>query len=149
MNIAAAGRSDFVGLEVVFNGEIVHVTKPENVDGVYRVCDTFHFSPNEPGWLAIRTPWETQKNLFGETIRAHSSAVYFTKNGQSRFNIHTARGLISEMALGMHRIESLGQFASDEDRRTVMNVYRDAIEELEARIIASQGASEIGTQTPQ
>ncbi|GAB5458783.1 MAG: hypothetical protein Hens3KO_18130 [Henriciella sp.] len=134
VKISAAGRTDFVGLEVLYNGEIIHITQPEKVDGVYTVEDTFEFSPTSPGWLAVRTPWETQKNVFGETIRAHSSAIYFTQNGQKRFSVDTALGLISEMKFGMRRIESLGRFASDEDKQTVLKIYRDAIAELEARI---------------
>jgi len=136
LNVKAAGiaNNDFRQLELIFNGRVVHAVKTIAEKGKFMADMAFVFEATEPGWLAVRIPWTNSDNQMGNRMRAHTSPIYLTIDGQERFDRNVARGLIAEMQESISTIQAKAVFADDEEQKNVIGVYQDAITDLQERL---------------
>ncbi|MCH8828181.1 MAG: CehA/McbA family metallohydrolase, partial [Planctomycetes bacterium] len=103
-------RNDFLRLEVVQNGRVVANVKSRKVGGHYEAEFSADINVSEPSWFTLRTPpppvkndaalkEPVGKNEFGRDLFAHSSAIFVTVAGKSRFDKRVARQMIAEMRI--------------------------------------------------
>ena len=105
--------------------------------GVYEAALEFRLELAEPGWVALRVPWENNRNLFGEKIFAHTSASYLDVDGQQRFDRKVAHELIVEMERNLGIIQRMAQFDSAEEEQRVLEVHREGILALQERMLGA------------
>jgi hypothetical protein len=128
------GRLDFGGLELVYNGRVVHRV-PAAAEGGYYYADLRHgLFIDHPGWFALRIPADVGNNELGRPLFAHTSPIYVEMQGQQFFRTEVANQLVAELQRSIQAIERQAKFADDAERRAVLDVYREAIEALEQRI---------------
>lgn len=128
------GRLDFGGLELVYNGKVVHRVAAEAERG-YFFADMRHgLEITEPGWFALRIPANVGKTELDRPLFAHTSPIYVELAGQSIFREEVARDLIKEMQESMQSIQQKATFANDGERQAVLNVYRAGIRTLQDRL---------------
>ncbi len=132
----AVGRADFKRLELVYNGRVIHAAATRNRGQTFDAGIEFPLEITEPGWLAVRIPWHNNTNRLGKVLRAHSSPIYIETDGERRFDINTARGLVQEMRESMNVLSAKGVFPDEADRQSVLDVYRQGIETLQRRVRA-------------
>lgn len=132
----AVGRSDFQSIELIRNGDVIGRAVSRKNAGHYEATLHEQLHIDEPCWLAIRTPVENRKNLFGKPIYAHSSPVYFEYQGHRIFKPEVALGLIAEIEASVQVIREKAVFANDAEDHAVMDVYREGISILQARLLA-------------
>lgn len=132
------GRRDFRRIELVHNGNVVDdVDSQLGRSGVYEAALEFRLELAEPGWVALRVPWENNRNLFGEKIFAHTSAIYLDVDGQQRFDRKVAHELIVEMERNLGIIQRMAQFDSAEEEQRVLKVHREGILALQERMLGA------------
>ncbi|MFV1965737.1 MAG: CehA/McbA family metallohydrolase [Pirellulaceae bacterium] len=128
------GRLNFGGLELVYNGKVVHRVAAEAERG-YFIADMRHgLEITEPGWFALRIPANVGKTELDRPLFAHTSPIYVELAGRSIFREDVARDLIGEMQESMLAIEQKATFANDGERQAVSNVYRAGIKTLQDRL---------------
>ncbi len=128
------GRADFKRLELVYNGRVIHAAAARKQGQAFNAEIDFPLEITEPGWMAVRIPWHNNTNMLGEVLRAHTSPIYIEVDGERRFDINTARGLIEEMRESMNTLLAKGVFANEGDRQAVLDVYRQGIDMLERQV---------------
>jgi hypothetical protein len=131
------GRLDFGGLELVYNGRVVHRVRATSEGGYYYADMRYPLFIDRPGWFALRIPSGVGDSELGRPLFAHTSPIYVELQGKQIFRVDVARELIEEIRRGMAAIEEKGKFGSDAERRQVLEVYRASIANLEQRIEAS------------
>lgn len=136
----ALGRSDFRRLELVYNGRVVHAVRATGADGRFEAAMDYTLELDEPGWFAVRIPWDNNRNALGQVLRAHTSPVYVEIAGRRRFDVNTARGLVAEMQESLRLIDARAKFANDGERQGVRRVYEDAIARLQSEVAAAENA---------
>jgi hypothetical protein len=125
------GRRDFGGLELVYNGRVVHRVGAE-AEGGYYFADLRHgLFIDQPGWFALRIPSDVGQNELGRNLFAHTSPIYVEMQGRRIFRTDVAGELVSEMQRSVQAIQRQARFGSDAERQAVLGVYRRAIEALE------------------
>ena len=135
-------RQDFGKLEVVVNGEVVHHQTATSVDGHFVAEIDFDYEVSEPAWIAVRTPplpvdesalvqVAFPRNELGQQLYAHTSPVYVTINGKSRFNRSMVRELIEDVKESRRTLLKLGRFPDEAGRAAVLDIYQEGIERLE------------------
>ena len=135
VNCRAVGRSDFGKLQLIHNGKVVESLPSASVDGLYRAEKQLDYSITEPGWLALRVaPDKTRTNILGQPLFAHTSPVFITFQGKSRFNPVVARATLAEIQGGMNSVKMQARFASDAEKEAVLSVYREGAENIRGRI---------------
>ena len=133
----AIGRSDFVRLQVVYNGAVVHETPSRPVAGHHEATIDFTLSANKSGWLALRIPtvkaYEYRSNysgpgtnILGKAIFAHTSPVYLSVAGQPTFDAGAVEHLLRQVRLARQTVDKVGVFAGDAEREGVLMIYREA-----------------------
>ncbi len=130
------GRKDFGRLEIVRNGEVIRsqATERGERDASHRASLEFDIEVREPSWLALRVPVDGENEL-GQKLFAHTSPVYCDVGGKRVFKSDVARFLVEEMKESIGTIEEKAKFADDGEKEAVLEVYREGIRKLEARLI--------------
>jgi hypothetical protein len=134
----ALGRADFGRLELVYNGKVIHTVAAGAVGGHHEAVLDWKLIPAEPGWIALRIPTGAGQNELGHPLFGHTGPIYLESGGQRLFRPEVARGLVEEMRRGMEEVGAKGVFANDQERETVLSVYRRSIAALEKRIAESR-----------
>ena len=135
----AVGRVDFKSLELIQDGKIVKQAKTQPVDGHYEAVLTGKFPMEKSCWFAVRTrDQRPAKNELDQPVFAHTSPIYVEVGGRKVFDRATAEVLLAELKAAPATIDKEGKFADDAERDRVLNVYREAIRTLEARIAESK-----------
>ena len=135
----AVGRADYKRVELVYNGRVVHAAATGRAGQTFDAEIDFPLEITGPGWIAARIPWHNNTNLLGEVLRAHTSPIYLVVDGERRFDVNTARGLIREMRESMDVASAKGVFPTEEARQAVLDVYRRGIGTLEGQVRAHAG----------
>lgn len=144
----AVSRSNFGKLQLIHNGRVVEEITAEAKDDLFRVEKQLKFEITEPGWLALRVaPDRTRINVLGQPLFAHTSPVYITYGGRSRFELPVARAMLAEIQGGLNTIRMQARFGSDQEKDAVLSVYRDAAEGLRQRIAEHQKTSPSRAET--
>lgn len=124
------GRVDFRGLELVHDGKVVHTVRSRKEEGYY-VADLRHgLEIDKPGWFALRIPLDAGNSELGKPLFAHTSPIYIAMNGKRVFRKEVAQAMIAEMRAAIDTIDEKGVFATDDERRAVLEVYQDGITSL-------------------
>ena len=135
------GRQDFHGLELIYNGEVVHHEHTDQEGGHYE-CDTsFRLKVDEPGWIALRIPLDAGKSGLDRPLYAHTSPIYVEIAGKRVFRGDVAEELLQEIMAGVEVIKEKADFADDKERNAVLDVHREGIDILQSWI--DRGASSI------
>jgi hypothetical protein len=141
----ALGRVDFGRIELVQNGKVITRRTSHKVGGHYEAELSTTLKIAGPCWLALRTPPPPVKgdkelteavprNELGRDLFSHTSPIYVTVAGKSRFDSAVARQLLAEMAANRRIIAEKGKFADAVERARVLDVYSDAIAGLRKRL---------------
>ncbi|QDV18174.1 hypothetical protein Pan153_28310 [Gimesia panareensis] len=139
------GRIDFQRLELIHNGTVIKVQNTKPVQNHFEAQIDFTLETTEPGWIAVRTPSpsvpkdpqrqrQTPFNEYGRELFSHTSPVYLKWKGQSRFDLDQARAYLTEMQQNREKIASQFLFADPQERAAVLDVYSDAIEDLQSKL---------------
>lgn len=139
----AVARSDFIRLQLVQNGRVLHEAACRTVDGHHEAEFEITVPLNEPGWLALRVPPEMPYtirsryegggvNIFGKAIFAHTSPVYVTIAGQGLRDAAAVQDLITRVEAALATIDEHGLFSDAAERETVRGLYTGARESLRA-----------------
>lgn len=130
------GRHDFRAIEVVFNGRVVKSATTVKQGGHFEArLDDDKFELTESGWLALRIPDKDQpKHELDRPLFAHTSPIYVEIGGKKHFDRPTAATLMAEMRRALEVIPKRATFADDAERDKVLEVYREGIRTLEARM---------------
>ncbi len=134
---SAVGRTDFQGLELIHNGDVIHVTESVATEGHFQAEIDFVLNLEGPGWVALRIPLEAGKNGFDKDQFAHTSPIYIEMKGKRIFRAEIAKSLIAEIEKNIDSINTQGKFADNQEWSAVMKVYREAIETLRKQISES------------
>ena len=114
-----------------------------------------HLKTTEPGWIAVRIPTDIPSpensagtsrvankvggvDEFGMPLFAHTSPIYIEVDGHRIFQTKVANGLIAEMEDSMKTIVKQGAFANNDERESVLTVYRTGISRVRNMIDASR-----------
>ena len=130
----AVGRNDFHGIELVSNGKVIHSTKSESAGGHFTGKIDFTLNVEQPCWLALRIPLGSGKNELDKELFAHTSPIYVEVAGKRVFQPEIAKQLIMEIQANIDGINEKGLFANEEERKTVLQVHRQGINALRARL---------------
>lgn len=141
----AMGRSDFIRLQLVYNGRVVHEA-PARQSGFHHQAEMDVEVPlDEPGWLALRVPPEKPYtirsrytgpgiNVFGKAIFAHTSPVYVTIAGRGRSDRAAVEALRARLDAALAEIDRHGRFRDQRERDSLRRLFLDARENLRARL---------------
>ena len=140
VNARSIGRADFKRLELVYNGRVIQASATRREGDAFVAEIDLPFEIRDPGWIAVRIPWQNNSNMLGEVLRAHTSPIYVQVDGERHFDFNTARGLIQEMRESMEVVLAKGVFANEGEQQAVLDVYRQGIHMLERRIRARAGS---------
>ena len=128
------GRLDFRGLELIYNGTVIHSQPSRAVDGYFEASFATTVPIPGPGWLALRVPLETPKSELGRPLFAHTSPIYFEVAGKRVFDAAVAQDFIQEINDGLKVIQEKAVFADESERRAVVDVHTRGIAELRRRL---------------
>ncbi len=130
----ALSRVRFEALELLRDGRVIARREPEAVAGHWEAHIDERVAVAGSAWMAVRVPLGALPTEFGGPLLAHSSAVEIEVAGARRFDPVVARGLVLEMDWNRREILRRGVFADEEETATVVGLYDEAIESLEARL---------------
>ena len=141
----AFGRVDFRRIEVIVNGQVRAKRASRKVGAHFEAEFSETLQIDGPSWIALRTPPPPVKgdkelteavprNELGRDLFSHTSPIYVTVAGKSRFDSAVARQLLAEMLANRRIIAEKGKFADAVERGRVLDVYSDAIAALRKRI---------------
>ncbi len=133
----AAGRSDFIKLQVVHNGRVMHEVASRAVAGHFEADLDFSFLAAESGWVALRIlpemPYEIRSryegrgvNILGKAIFAHTSPVYLEVAGRPLHDRAAIGILLESVEASLAKIEEVGVFADAVERDTLRAIYLEA-----------------------
>lgn len=142
---AAAGRNDFLGVELVVNGRIVGSAASEVTDGGFAATAEVEVPVDGSAWVAARiTPFRgsydrpeapgANFNEYGKPLFAHTSPVYIDVDGAPLFIPEAAESLIAELRSSMVTIRHTGEYTNDAERERVLSIYREAMAALKAKL---------------
>jgi hypothetical protein len=141
----AIGRSDFVRLQLVYNGRIVHETASREVDGHFESDLDHVLRVDESGWLALRIQPDREYqvraqesgpgvNILGKVIFAHTSPVYITVADQPVFNPGSLEHLLAQVRMAKEAVAHLGSFNSAEESARIAQIYQEAETSLQTTL---------------
>jgi hypothetical protein len=131
----AVGRHDFRAIELVRNGTVVAAAKSQASAGTFTAEINVDVACSESSWFAVRIPDREQaKNELDQPLFAHTSPIYVEIDRRRVFQKEAAAALLAELKAAPAVIEKEGKFADEAERKRVLDVYREAIRTLEARI---------------
>ncbi|MGI9429276.1 MAG: CehA/McbA family metallohydrolase, partial [Bythopirellula sp.] len=141
----AIGRSDFVSLQLIFNGKVIHEVPRRPAEGHFIADINESVDLAEPGWLALRIPTQrdyhlrsrfagVSTNILGKTLFAHTSPVYVTVGGERVFQPAAAKQLIGNLQQSIEQIGTQGAFQTSQSRRSVLKIYEEAVQILVQRL---------------
>jgi hypothetical protein len=133
----AIGRQNFRALELVNNGSVIQRAGSMEEGGHVIAAFDFDVSVDEPGWFALRIPVESGKNELDQPLFAHTSPVYVSLARRHIFRRDEAERLRQDLVRSIETIRKQGSFGNETERDAVLDVYRDGLRKLDARI-ASQ-----------
>lgn len=129
----AQGRIDFVGLELVHNGQVLARSASRPVIGHFEADLTHEISTAEAGWLCLRIPVRADAakdpahlNECGETLFAHTSPIYLSAGGKLRRDPAAGRALLDDLARARAEIAAKAKFATNAQRIEILKVYDEA-----------------------
>ena len=134
----AVGREDFSHLELVHNGVVIERIAARKEGDHFEARLERTVTVDQPGWFALRTDLEAGNNAFGKPLFSHTSPIYVEYAGKLRFQAEVAEAMVGEMTASMEFISQMATFADDEERESVMKVYRQAIQVMKERIAGQQ-----------
>ena len=135
LHACGIGRHDFRAIEVVHNGRVVRTAKTKEVGAHFEAQLEDKLELTESGWLALRIPDRDQpKHELDRPLFAHTSPIYVDIDNKKTFHRPTAEKLMAEMKRALEVIPKRGTFAGDAERERVLEVYREGIRNLEARM---------------
>lgn len=140
----AVGRSDFIRLQLVRNGAVVHEVPARSAGGHFEAEMELELPVAEPGWLALRVPPEMPYsirsrytgrgvNILGKAVFAHTSPVYVTLAGRSLSDPAAVAQLIARLDTALRTVETHGSFRDEAGRDSIRRIY------LEARTALQKG----------
>ena len=149
---SAIGRPDFVSLQLIFNGKVIHEAGRRQREGHFVAEISESIDITEPGWLAVRIPTQrtyeyrsrftgVSTNIFGKTLFAHTSPIYITVDGKEGFQPAAARQLIANLQQDIEQIRTKGAFQSGQSKRGVLKIYEDALFTLSHRLETEESLS--------
>lgn len=141
----AIGRSDFVRVQVIADGKVVHEAPSRMVDGHYEAAVEVDVKFARSGWVALRVPpvrpYEYRSkfsgpgtNILGKAIFAHTSPVYVNVAGLPVFNRDAVELLLVRLREALKQIDEMGTFADDKERAGIRRIYTEASESLQAML---------------
>jgi hypothetical protein len=124
---------------------VIDVAKTQAVGGHFEATLKTSIRMNDPGWFALRTPppsvpkdpelqKKTPLNELGREVFSHTSAIYVDMAGRKRFDRAVAAELLAGMRESVDFITANGNYADEQERQRVLDVYRDGIAEMERRL---------------
>jgi len=139
----AEGRSDFLRLQVVRNGRVVHEAACRPVGGHFAAEVDLSLPVDESGWIALRIPPAMPYairsrytgpgvNILGKAIFAHTSPVYLEVAGRPRRDPAAIGTLLAAVEASLARIDEVGVFADAAERAAVRAIYLEAAAVLRA-----------------
>jgi hypothetical protein len=128
------GRLDFGGLELVYNGKVVHRVRAEAEGGYFFADLRYGLEIDEPGWFALRIPANVGMTELGQPLFAHTSPIYVEQSGRRIFRKDVAQDLIEEMEESIESIQRQAKFADEAERQAVLGVYQAGIDVLRKRL---------------
>ncbi|HTI51113.1 MAG TPA: CehA/McbA family metallohydrolase [Planctomycetaceae bacterium] len=145
----AVGRADFRSLELVVDGVVVQTIDSFPVEGHFEASTRWTIDMPRSGWLALRTPPPPLKgdaesaarfpqNEFGKPLFSHTSPVYVEVAGKAGFDPAAARELLARVERSRRQVAESARFADDVERAGVLQVYHEAIGELQRRLGETQ-----------
>jgi hypothetical protein len=141
----AAGRNDFLGVEIVMNGRVVGSAASEATDGGFAATAAVEVTVDGSAWIAARiTPFRgsydrpevpgANFNEYGKPLFAHTSPVYIDVDSAPVFMPEAAESLIAELRSSMVTIRHKGEYTNDAEREKVLSIYREAMAVLKAKL---------------
>ena len=130
----ALGRVDFVRVELVRNGEVVHTADARRDGGHVASEFTIDLEIGSPSWLALRIPPAEKgspQSELGGPLFAHTSPVYVEVAGRHVSDAAASKGLLEEVKRAQETIAKSALFADEHERAHVMEVYAAAAAVLE------------------
>jgi len=137
------GRLDFAGLELIYNGKVVHRSPAAREGGSYFADLRHSVEITEPGWIALRIPLDTQLTELGQPLFAHTSPIYVEVAGQTIFRKRVAEEMLREIRQNLLLIEEKGVFADTQERQAVFSVHQTALAQLEKMIQEKQDTERV------
>jgi hypothetical protein len=145
----AVGRLDFQRIELIRNGRVIDTAASRPSAGQFEAVLERAVTIDSPCWLAVRTPppssdrdpmfqLPTPNNEYGRELFSHSSAVYVCLAGKSVLLPEAVRDLLEETRRNKSLIESKALFASPAERQRVLELYAEAISDLQQRLEAAR-----------
>lgn len=139
------GRLAFQRIEVIHNGRVVRSQSCRQNAEHFVAELRFELPVDAPGWLALRIPPPPVKddselreavpvNEYGQSLFAHTSAIAIEIGGRTRFDRDVALQLQTDLRNNLRTISQSAQFADDTERARVVDVYQDALSELDRRL---------------
>jgi len=133
------GRHDFRAIELVHNGKVIRSSptkiSTDSLGSHIEAAINEEIELTKSGWLAARIPDKDQpKHELDRPLFAHTSPIYVEIDGKKIFDRPTAEKLMAEMKRALEVIPKRGTFANDAERDRVLEVYREGIRTLEARM---------------
>lgn len=136
------GRIDYQRLELVWNGRVIRQTPSRAVQGHFESDLKATVTIDQPGWIALRTPppplaKEPDRyppvglNEFGQPLFSHTSPIYVSVGGQKQFDVATAKDLLSDIEKSWTFISENANFADEQERQVIHDVYENARETLQ------------------
>ena len=152
VSMRATGRADFRKIELVRNGQVISSASARAEGGHFTAGDDLDFElrVDKPCWLALRVPpaadhaesreirrkraGEPGRNEAGRPLFAHTGAVHVQVADRSYFDARAADALLKDMEQSLADIGESAQFADEQERARVLDVYHDGIATLRAHI---------------
>ncbi|MCP5530413.1 MAG: CehA/McbA family metallohydrolase [Opitutaceae bacterium] len=147
----ALGRTDFLHMQVVQNGTVIHEVATTRVGDHFEASVDLRVKVEHSGWLALRIlpaqPYSLYDpvepgpgiNIFHRALFAHTSPIYQSVAGQPIFDRDAVESLLRETRLARKTVDQLGVFANDRERERAVRLYREAETALE-KIIRNKGS---------
>ncbi|HLJ11183.1 MAG TPA: CehA/McbA family metallohydrolase [Planctomycetaceae bacterium] len=139
------GRSDFREIQLIRDGVVIESAKSRPVGGHFEAAGRWTIDMRSSGWLALRTPAppsppdaarlaQAPQNEFGKPLFSHTSPIYVEIAGARIFNPAAARDLVASIERSVRRVEDMARFADNAEKACVLQVYHEAIAELQRQL---------------
>ncbi|MDF1861217.1 MAG: CehA/McbA family metallohydrolase [Verrucomicrobiales bacterium] len=132
----AVSRENFGKLELIQNGNVTSLSNPvgKKPGGWYESAGTIELPIQGASWVALRiSPATSAKNEFGRQLFAHTSPVYVNTTAGEVIDPEVVVGLLEEIKADLSAIREEGTFGSEEERKSVEQIYEEAIRKLRLR----------------
>ena len=134
----AIARQEFRRVELIHNGAVVYSAAAKRDAGHSSASVEHTLRISGSGWLALRVPDDAGQSELGKPLFAHTSPIYIEVGGRRLFQPEVARGMLTEMQASLAKIQQQAVFADDQERDSVLRVYRDAAAAWQKRIDENQ-----------